>query len=74
MSPFSYLELPVCSPLLQSVLKTLDKWVELLHQKLLLFSGPPPDYIPGCAVDNTTNGPTINRYKSLFEPDSLPFL
>jgi len=67
-------ELPVCSPLLQAVLKTMEQWEELLQGKLELFAGPPQDYIPGCFPDSTVNGPTILKYKALLEPMNTPFL
>ena len=71
---FFFVELPVCSPLLQSVLKTMEKWEELLLAKLDLFSGPPEEYIPGCYKDVNVNGPSILKYKSMMEPSNTPFL
>lgn len=67
-------ELPVCSPLVQSVLKTLKTWEEVLKGKLDLFSGPPMGYIPGCYVDVNVEGPTILKYKSILDPRNTPFL
>ncbi len=46
----------------------------MLKERLDLFSGPPSDYIPGCYVDNSTNGPVLFKYKSLLEPEYTPFL
>ena len=67
-------ELPVCSPLLQSILHTLDKWDMLLQQRLELFAGPPSDYIPGCFVDTAAEGPTIDKYRAMLEVINTPFL
>ncbi len=76
LNPLSVLfsELPVCSPLLQSVLKTMEKWEDLLQAKLNLFSGPPEEYIPGCYRDVNVSGPSLLRYKSMMEPSNTPFL
>ena len=67
-------ELPVCSPLMQSVLTSLEQWEILLQGKLDLFAGPPQDYIPSCYPDQHTNGPAIFKYKTMMEPGSTPFL
>jgi len=67
-------ELPVCSPLMQSVLKTMEKWEEILRTQLDLFNGPPEDYIPGCFVDSSVTGPPIQKYKTMTEPANTPFL
>ncbi len=68
-------ELPVCSPLLQAVLKTMEKWEDMLLSKLELFAGPPEDYIPGCYKDTLVEGgPGILKYKSMLEPTNTPFL
>ncbi|XP_033123998.1 dmX-like protein 2 [Anneissia japonica] len=69
-------ELPVSSPLLHSILKLLEQWIQALEYKLELFSGPPDDYIPDCmgvGISNTT-GPAILKYKAILEPENTPFL
>ena len=70
---FLVAELPVSSPLAQSVLKTLETWEELLLARLNLFSGPPVDYIPGCYPDASA-GQLANKYRDLLEPGNTPFL
>ena len=64
----------MCSPLLQSMLKVMEQWEEVLKARLHLFSGPPVDYIPGCYVDHLATGPTMHKYKALMEPANTPFL
>ncbi|XP_077989498.1 dmX-like protein 2 isoform X2 [Glandiceps talaboti] len=73
-------ELPVVSPLIHSVIKTLERWQQLLMGKLELFAGPPPEYISTTlAYDNigafTTGvaGPAILRYKAMLDPSNTPF-
>ena len=68
------LELPVSSPLVQSVLSTLRRWEELLLGRLQLFSGPPVDYIPGCYPDTSTGSQLSNKYRALLEPANTPFV
>ncbi|XP_064619402.1 dmX-like protein 1 isoform X3 [Lineus longissimus] len=67
-------ELPVCSPLLQAVIKVLQCWEEVLYSKLELFNGPPDNYIPGCYMDTDQNGPLLFKYKSMLEPTNTPFV
>lgn len=58
-----------------SVLKTIEKWEELLLKKAELFNGAPDDYIPGTFIDLYAAGPTQirNRYKTMKEPKNTPF-
>ncbi|XP_071965576.1 dmX-like protein 2 isoform X2 [Antedon mediterranea] len=69
-------ELPVSSPLLHSILKLLEQWIQALEYKLDLFSAPPDDYIPDCmgVGIGSSSGPAILKYKAMLEPDNTPFL
>nr|CAI5817941.1 unnamed protein product [Callosobruchus analis] len=64
-------ELPVASPLIHSSLRRLSRWQEWLKRELDCRQTP-PEYIPGCFVENTT-GPTIQKYRQLLEPHNTPF-
>lgn len=45
---FTYLsELPVASPLIHGILRTLTSWQDLIKEELSLRGPAPPDYIPG---------------------------
>nr|XP_024216080.1 dmX-like protein 2 isoform X4 [Halyomorpha halys] len=67
-------ELPVCSPLVHGVLRIVGRWEEALKKDLESRGPPPPNYIPGCYVDNVTfPGPNIHKYRSIFEIDNTPF-
>ena len=66
-------ELPVASPLIHSTLRILDHWVHLLKETLDKFGGPPADYIPGCYVEKVSNGPAIQKYRGILEPQNTPF-
>lgn len=54
-------ELPVASPLIHSGLRRLEKWQDKLRNELDCRQTP-PEYIPGCFVENTT-GPLITKYR-----------
>ncbi|XP_015840615.1 dmX-like protein 2 isoform X1 [Tribolium castaneum] len=64
-------ELPVASPLIHSSLRRLANWQESLRKELDCRQAP-PEYIPGCFVENTT-GPPIQKYRQLLEPHNTPF-
>ncbi|XP_072393100.1 dmX-like protein 2 isoform X4 [Diabrotica undecimpunctata] len=64
-------ELPVASPLIHSSLRKLTCWQESL-KKELESRQTPPEYIPGCFVENS-NGPVIQKYRQLLEPHNTPF-
>lgn len=65
-------ELPVSSPLLHSILRRLSKWQETLKYELDMRPSP-PDYIPGCFVENVQHGPLMQKYRQLLEPQNTPF-
>ena len=71
---FLFPELPVCSPLLQALLRTLVQWEEVSAARLALFNGPPEDYIPGCYKDSSHSVPPALKYKAMMEPGNTPFL
>lgn len=67
-------DLPVCSPLCHAVLKTLQRWEQVLQKRLEIFGGPPSKYISTTPQDETTApGPALLRHKALFEPSNTPF-
>nr|XP_036221657.1 dmX-like protein 2 [Bactrocera oleae] len=67
-------DLPVLSPLSHELLRTLRRWQDFAIN-LLITKGPPPeDFIPGCFVESSGQGPAIHRYRSLLNKDNTPFL
>ncbi|KAB5567511.1 hypothetical protein PHYPO_G00233610 [Pangasianodon hypophthalmus] len=74
MAGYDLLDLPVCSPLCHSVIKTLQRWEQVLLKRLEIFGGPPSKYISTHPVDGTmASGPALLRHKALFEPSNTPF-
>uniref|UniRef100_A0A3B4T5F9 Dmx like 1 n=1 Tax=Seriola dumerili TaxID=41447 RepID=A0A3B4T5F9_SERDU len=74
MAGYDLLDLPVGSPLCHAVLKTLQRWEQLLQKRLEIFGGPPSKYISTHLQDETaTPGPALLRHKVLFEPSNTPF-
>ncbi|XP_071339406.1 dmX-like protein 1 isoform X3 [Trachinotus anak] len=74
MAGYDLLDLPVGSPLCHAVLKTLQRWEQLLQKRLEIFGGPPSKYISTHPQDETaTPGPALLRHKALFEPSNTPF-
>ncbi|XP_061585398.1 dmX-like protein 1 isoform X2 [Cololabis saira] len=71
---YDLLDLPVASPLCHAVLKTLQRWEQVLQKRLEIFGGPPSNYISTQLHDETpTPGPALLRHKALFEPSNTPF-
>lgn len=67
-------DLPVGSPLCHAVLKTLQRWEQVLLKRLEIFGGPPAKYISTQFQDETAaSGPALLRHKALFEPSNTPF-
>lgn len=67
-------DLPVVSPLCHAVLKTLQRWEQVLQKRLEIFGGPPSKYISTLLKDETAApGPALLRHKALFEPSNTPF-
>ncbi|KAG7237538.1 hypothetical protein INR49_032155 [Caranx melampygus] len=74
MAGYDLLDLPVGSPLCHAVLKTLQRWEQLLQKRLEIFGGPPSKYISIHPQDEVaTPGPALLRHKALFEPSNTPF-
>uniref|UniRef100_A0A665TI97 Dmx like 1 n=1 Tax=Echeneis naucrates TaxID=173247 RepID=A0A665TI97_ECHNA len=74
MAGYDLLDLPVGSPLCHAVLKTLQRWEQLLQKRLEIFGGPPSKYISTHRQDESaTPGPALLRHKALFEPSNTPF-
>lgn len=67
-------DLPVASPLCHAVLKTLQRWEQVLQKRLELFGGPPSKYIATHLHDDVPpSGPALLRHKALYEPSNTPF-
>ncbi|XP_048383976.2 dmX-like protein 1 isoform X5 [Stegostoma tigrinum] len=67
-------ELPVCSPSCHAILKTLQRWEQVLLRRLELFGGPPQDFISMHATEGTvSSGPALLIHKALLEPTNTPF-
>uniref|UniRef100_A0A670XS26 Dmx like 1 n=1 Tax=Pseudonaja textilis TaxID=8673 RepID=A0A670XS26_PSETE len=68
------LELPVCSPLCHAVLKTLQRWEQVLLRRLEMHGGPPENFISiHILQDASSSGPALLRHKTLLEPTNTPF-
>ncbi|XP_061217022.1 dmX-like protein 1 [Neopsephotus bourkii] len=67
-------ELPVSSPICHAVLKTLQRWEQVLLRHLELYGGPPQHYISvRASEDILAAGPALLRHKTLLEPTNTPF-
>ncbi|XP_035791967.1 dmX-like protein 2 isoform X1 [Anopheles albimanus] len=66
-------ELPVCSPLVHGILRSLSTWQDLLKEELENRGPASVDYIPGCFVESEAKGPAIHKYRSLLERSNTPF-
>ncbi|XP_058066512.1 dmX-like protein 1 [Anopheles bellator] len=66
-------ELPVCSPLVHGILRSLSAWQDLLKDELENRGPASVDYIPGCFVESEAKGPAIHKYRSLLERSNTPF-
>lgn len=66
-------ELPVASPLIHGILRTLSAWQDLVREELAQRGPAPPNYIPGCFVETEAKGPAIHKYRSLLEKQNTPF-
>uniref|UniRef100_T1IMB2 RAVE complex protein Rav1 C-terminal domain-containing protein n=1 Tax=Strigamia maritima TaxID=126957 RepID=T1IMB2_STRMM len=66
-------ELPSTSPLIHSIMKLLDLWLNILKEKMDAAGAPPNDYIPSCYVETSHGGPAIQKYRSILEPANTPF-
>ncbi|BES94787.1 Dmx-like 1 [Nesidiocoris tenuis] len=70
-------ELPVCSPLIHGVMRTVQHWQDMVKEDLESRGPPPPRYIPGCYVEPTPlgqlPGPAIHKYRTILERGNTPF-
>ncbi|XP_068131538.1 dmX-like protein 2 isoform X2 [Hyperolius riggenbachi] len=67
-------DLPVKSPLGIAVVKTLEKWEQILHETMDQFGGPPPNYINTFPSElSVGTGPAILRHKAMLDPENTPF-
>ncbi|XP_028679377.1 dmX-like protein 2 isoform X1 [Erpetoichthys calabaricus] len=74
ISGLEFADLPVISPLGNACIKNLEKWEQILIEKMNKFDGPPPNYINTYPSDvSIGGGPAILRHKAMLEPDNTPF-
>ncbi|XP_075457257.1 dmX-like protein 1 isoform X2 [Ascaphus truei] len=67
-------ELPVASPLCHGILKTFQRWEQVLLRRLEIYGGPPQDFINiPTSEEALSAGPAILRHKALLEPTNTPF-
>uniref|UniRef100_A0A8C8R945 Dmx like 1 n=1 Tax=Pelusios castaneus TaxID=367368 RepID=A0A8C8R945_9SAUR len=67
-------ELPVSSPLCHAVLKTFQRWEQVLIRRLEIHGGPPQNLISAhTSEDALSAGPALLRHKALLEPSNTPF-
>lgn len=67
------LELPVASPLVHSILRSLTKWQDILKEDIEAKCPAPLDFIPGIFMETETTGPAIQKYRTLLEKRNTPF-
>ncbi|TRY64794.1 hypothetical protein DNTS_004401 [Danionella cerebrum] len=68
--------LPVCSPLSHSTLKTLQRWEQLMLKRVEVFSGVPSNFLNHSLQhpeECVSPGPALLRHKALLEPSNTPF-
>ncbi|KAG8440494.1 hypothetical protein GDO86_006302 [Hymenochirus boettgeri] len=67
-------DLPVTSPLGISVVKNLESWEQLLHERLDQSEGPPPNYINAYPSEVAVGiAPAALRLKAMLDPENTPF-
>uniref|UniRef100_A0A8C0IWS4 Dmx like 1 n=1 Tax=Chelonoidis abingdonii TaxID=106734 RepID=A0A8C0IWS4_CHEAB len=67
-------ELPVSSPLCHAILKTFQRWEQVLLRRLEIHGGPPQNLISAHASEDALSaGPALLRHKALLEPTNTPF-
>ena len=67
-------ELPVCSPLVNSVHKILEQWEMDLKDRLEKFDAAPANYIPGVYIEPSFGtSVTIVKYHTIMDPANTPF-
>ncbi|XP_023669731.2 dmX-like protein 2 isoform X1 [Paramormyrops kingsleyae] len=74
LTGLDFTDLPVTSPLVNAILKTLENWEQLILERMNKFDGPPPSYINTYPADISVGGsPAVLRHKAMLEPDNTPF-
>lgn len=68
-----FIELPVASPLVHAILRSLAKWQEILSEDIENKGPAPQDFIPGIFVETEATGPAIHKYRTLLERQNTPF-
>ncbi|GAB0086325.1 dmX-like protein 2 [Sergentomyia squamirostris] len=66
-------ELPVASPLIHGILRTMSKWQDVLREEVENRGPASVDFIPGCYIETEAKGPAIHKYRSLLEKQNTPF-
>lgn len=70
-------DLPTVSPLLHTLFKVLDRWMEYLHVHLCSFIDAPfVNFLPNPYLQSgecSPGGPAIGKYKALLELNNTPF-
>ncbi len=69
----TFSELPVASPLAYACLRVTEAWKNAIFVQLASYGSPPNNFIPGCFAVQVSQGPAIDKYKALFEPQNTPF-
>jgi hypothetical protein len=66
-------ELPISSSLIYKCLRISEKWTKIVTERLNRDGKPPDNFIMGCFPDAQAQGPLINKYRSMLEPQNTPF-
>uniref|UniRef100_A0A336LP03 CSON007414 protein n=1 Tax=Culicoides sonorensis TaxID=179676 RepID=A0A336LP03_CULSO len=67
-------ELPVASPLVHAILRSLSKWQDILMEDIESKGPVSQNYIPGTYVETEAVGPAIHKYRTLLEKQNTPFV
>lgn len=73
ISGMELVDLPTTSPLIHSMMRTLARWQSSMQYYLNHFTNMPDHFLPNMYVDVDRPGPTIQKFKSLFEIGNTPF-
>lgn len=64
-------EIAILSPDAYEVLKSLERWTEMLKHDLNALNGPPDNYLS--EYSSSFNGPKVFQYQTLLKPENTPF-
>ena len=71
-------ELPTLSPIIHDMLKSLERWMELIKQQLNSFDSPTYEnsaiYEQSFNQGANFNGPRLLKYQSMLDPENTPFM